>query len=136
MQTVTSGTYVCLGIKKTEKTNIKRGNVIISNKGDKLIIKKFVAEITVLRTHSTTVKIGYEPMFHAYSIRQVTRIVDIISKQNARGNTVINNDVILRNGDTARIVLEFRYHPEYLKVGTRFILAEGKCKIVGEVLSN
>ena len=30
---------------------------------------------------------------------------------------------------------EFKYRPEYLKIGTRFILCEGKCKIVGEVIS-
>ena len=136
VQRVSSGSYVCLGVKKVDKTNIKKGNVIISNKNEKLIIKKFVAEITVLRTHSTTVKIGYEPLFHAHSIRQTTRIIEIHNKKNARGENIIKDDNILRNGDIAKIVLEFKYHPEYLKIGTRFILAEGKCKIVGEVLSD
>ena len=59
----------------------------------------------------------------------------ITNKKNSRGDNIINEDNILRNGDTAQIVLEFKYNPQYLKPGTRFILAEGKCKIVGEVLS-
>lgn len=136
MQEISSGTYVCFGIKKTDKINIKRGNVIISAKTPQLIVRKFLAEITVLRTHSTTVKVGYEPMFNAHSIRQVSRILEVKNKKNARGNNIINDDSILRNGDIAQVILEFKYHPEYLKVGTRFILSEGKCKIVGEVLKN
>jgi GTPase len=135
LQTVSHGSYVCFGIKKSDKVNIGKGNVIISNKNEKLIIKRFTAEITILRTHSTTIRKGYEPMFHAYSIRQVSRIIEIINKQNARGDNILNDDNILRNGDTATVILEFKYRPEYLKLGTRFILAEGKTKVVGEVLS-
>lgn len=134
LQQVSYGSYVCLGVKKIDKLNIKRGNVIISSKNEKLIVKKFSAKINILRTHSTTVKVGYEPMFHAYSIRQVVRIINISDKKNARGDVYNDNDNILRNGDIANVILEFKYHPEYLKAGTRFILAEGKCKIVGEIL--
>ena len=137
VQQVKYGSYVCLGVKKTDKINIKRGNIIISNKTEKLIVQEFTAEINVLRTHSTTVRVGYEPMFNGYSIRQVAKIKEIKSKRNARGDNIIDdNDNILRNGDTALVVLYFKYHPEYLKIGTRFILSEGKCKIVGEVVSN
>jgi GTPase len=136
LQQVSCGSYVCLGIKKIDKLNIKRGNVIISNKSEKLIVRKFTATINVLRTHSTTVKVGYEPMFHSYSIRQVVKILDITNKKNARGDNIVNDNNILRNGDIATVELEFKYHPEYLKVGSRFILSEGKCKIVGEILTN
>ena len=135
LQTVSHGSYVCFGIKKTDKVNIGKGNVIISHKNEKLIVKKFTAEITILRTHSTTIKVGYEPMFHAYSIRQVSRIIEVKNKQNARGDKIANDDNILRNGDTATVILEFKYSPEYLKLGTRFILAEGKTKVVGEIIS-
>lgn len=135
LQQVKFGSYVCLGIKKVDKINIKRGNVIISNKTEKLIVREFTAEINILRTHSTTVRVGYEPMFNGYSIKQVAKIVKIKSKKNARGDITEENDNILRNGDSAVVVLQFKYHPEYLKIGTRFILSEGKCKIVGEVLS-
>ena len=137
LQTVSHGSYVCFGLKKVDKinkSNIKKGNVMISNKNEKLIVKKFTAEINVLKTHSTTVKVGYEPIFHAHSIRQITKIIDITNKRNARGDQIVDVGNILRNGDIATVVLEFKYFPEYLKKGTRFILAEGRCKIVGEVL--
>jgi len=134
LQQVSYGSYVCLGIKKADKINVKRGNVIISNKTEKLVVRRFKAQITVLRTHSTSVRVGYEPMLNAYSIRQVAKIKDIENKQNARGDNISTEDSILRNGDTATVILEFKYHPEYLKPGSRFILSEGKCKIVGETL--
>lgn len=131
---VSHGSYVCFGIKKIERNKIKKGAVIISSSTDKLLIKKFTAKVDILRTHTTTVKIGYEPSFHAYSIRQTAKIIDIKNKKNIR-NTFID-DNILRNGDSAIVTFEFKYRPEYLKIGTRFILCEGKCKIVGEVVSN
>lgn len=137
LQTVSHGSYVCFGLKKVDKiskSNIRKGNVIISNKNEKLIVKTFTAEINVLKTHSTTVKVGYEPIFHAHSIRQITKIIDITNKRNARGDQIVDDTNILRNGDIATVVLEFKYFSEYLKKGTRFILAEGRCKIVGEVL--
>lgn len=133
LQTISYGSYVCLGIKKFDKI-IKKGNVIISSNTEKLNVKKFIAKIDILKTHSTTVKVGYEPTLHAYSIRQVAKILNIKDKKNNR-NTFID-DNILRNADSAIVEFEFKYKPEYLKVGTRFVLCEGKCKIVGEVISN
>ena len=71
---------------------------------------------------------------NANSIRTTVKILDIKDKQNARQTD--NEDTnYLRNGDTATVVFEFRYRPQFVKVGTRFILAEGKCKMVGKILS-
>lgn len=136
LQTVSGESYVCFGVKKIERSNIKRGNVIISQPTQKLIVKKFIAEVNVLRTNATTVREGYEPTFNAYSIRQTVKLVEIRNKKNLRGEKISDDDNILRNGDVATLVLEFKYRPEFLKNGTRFILAEGKCKIVGEVIDN
>lgn len=137
VQNVNSGSYVCFGLKKhdkNDKSKVKKGSVIISPNNEKLIVQKFIAKVDILRTHTTTVRVGYEPTLHAYSIRQVVKILDITNKKNIR-NTIID-DNILRNGDTAMVTFEFKYRPEFLKVGTRFILCEGKCKIVGEVINN
>ena len=134
LQQISHSSYVCFGIKKIERNKIKKGAVIISSNTQKLLVNKFCAKVDILRTHTTTVKIGYEPSFHAYSIRQCVKIIDIKNKKNIR-NTFID-DNILRNGDSAIVTFEFKYRPEYLKIGTRFILCEGKCKIVGEVINN
>ena len=135
LQQVACGSYVCLGIKKIDRSNIYRGNVLISNKNENVVIE-FKANINVIRANSTTIKKGYEPMFHAYSIRQVVKIIDIQNKKNARKNSKdIEDDNILRNGDSATVLFQFKYKPEFIKIGTRFILCEGRCKIIGEIIS-
>jgi small GTP-binding protein len=133
LQTVSCGSYVCLGVKKIDKNLIKKGNVIISTNNDKLIVKRFKATINVLRTHTTTIRKGYEPIFHAYAIRTPVKILEIDNKKNSRN--VITDDDCLRNNDTALVSFEFKNRAQFLKIGTRFILAEGKTKVVGEVIS-
>ena len=73
-----------MGIKKIDKNNIKRGNVIISQNASKLCVKTFTAKITVLKAQSTTIRVGYEPILHCYAIRQVIKILNIIDKKNSR----------------------------------------------------
>ena len=131
LQSVQSGSYVCLGIKKIDKNNIKRGNVIISQNAPKLCVKTFSAKITVLKAQSTTIRVGYEPILHCYAIRQVIKILNINDKKNSRNITI--DDDCLRNGDSANVVFNFKYNPQYLKIGSRFILCEGKTKVMGEV---
>jgi len=133
MQKVEYGSYICIGVKKIEKNIIKRGNVVISSNNTPLIVKEFKASISVLRTHATTVKVGYEPILNAYAIRQVVKITEILDKKNSR-NIDIEDDLCLRNGDSGVVKFKFKYRPQFLKVGTRFILCEGKTKIIGEVL--
>ena len=131
LQTIDSGSYVCLGIKKIDKNNIKRGNVIISQNAHKLSVKTFSAKITVLKAQSTTIRVGYEPILHCYAIRQVIKILNIIDKKNSRN--ILVDDECLRNGDSANVIFKFKYNPQYIKIGSRFILCEGKTKIIGEV---
>lgn len=133
MQKVEYGSYICIGVKKIEKNVIKRGNVVISSNNTPLIVREFKASISVLRTHATTVKVGYEPILNAYAIRQVVKITEILEKKNAR-NIDIEDDLCLRNGDSGVVKFKFKYRPQFLKVGTRFILCEGKTKIIGEVM--
>lgn len=40
----------------------------------------------------------------------------------------------LRTNEKARVIFEFKYKPEYIRVGARLLFREGKSKGVGEVL--
>jgi small GTP-binding protein len=124
--------YVCIGIKK--KIIVKRGNVILSNLKDCVLVKKFTAEINIIKTHSTTIKVGYEPILHAYSIRETVKIIDIQEKKNMR-NIKMSDTNILRNGDSAFVTFEFKYNEHFLKTNTKILLCEGLTKIVGNVVS-
>lgn len=133
MQEVKFGSYVCLGLKKIDRSIIRRGHVIISSSSDKIAVTNFTATITVLKSHSTTIKPGYEPVVHFGSMRQSAKLIEIKNKVNARKSENLPNDNILRTGDKAECTFRFTRRPEYIKSGTRILFAEGKVKVIGEV---
>ena len=55
VQEVKFGSYVCLGIKKVDRKLIRRGHVVISVNSEKISVREFEADITVLKAHSTTI---------------------------------------------------------------------------------
>jgi GTPase len=128
---VDSGTYVCLGIKKPDSLKIHRGNVVLSSIDNPVQIREFEADIAVLRSHSTTIKVGYEPVIHCCSVRQTVGIVSITNKQCYRRQT--DSDNVLRTGDRAKVKFRFSYRPEFVRNGFRLLLAEGSVKIIGKI---
>jgi GTPase len=134
MQEVKYGSYVCLGIKKIDRKSIRRGNVIISKGSPEISAYEFEAEITVLKSHSTTIKTGYEPVIHTCTMRQAAKLISIVDKVNGRNINVDNEkDCILRTGDKATARFRFSHKSEYLKIGDRLLMAEDRVKIVGVV---
>lgn len=132
LQEVKYGSYVCLGLKKIDRNTIRRGNVIISKSSSQIAVSEFEADITVLKSNSTTVKIGYEPIIHTCTMRQAAKLISITNKINARDTN--DDSVILRTGDKATARFRFSYYPEYIKSGSRLFLTEGNVKIIGVVL--
>lgn len=133
LQEVGYGSYVCLGLKKIDRKTIRRGNVIISKGSPQIAVNEFDADITVLKSHSTTVKPGYEPVIHTCTMRQSAKIISITNKINARDTKNDDNDYILRTGDKAIVRFRFSYRPEYIKSGSRLLLSDGSVKIIGVV---
>lgn len=133
VSSVKAGSYVCLCLKKIDKKSIFRGNILLSNVNQQLSVYNFSANITVMTSHSTTIKKGYCPLVHAYTIRQCAEIVDITNKVCYRNTN--NEDQILRAGDKATVHFRFVYKSEYIKPGMKIVLAEGQIKIIGTVIS-
>jgi GTPase len=113
---------------------LRRGIALVSSKSEQISVSTFYATINVMRSHATTIKIGYEPLLCINSIRQTVQILEIKDKKNARNIDKSEDDNILRTNDSAIVKLKFKYRPEYLKSGTRFIMCEGNLKIVGEII--
>lgn len=134
LQSVVYGSYVCLGIKKILRENIRRGSVIISPKSDQLMTSVFEVDINVLVSHSTTIKVGYEPVVHTGAIRQSAKLIEIKSRIGLRNSKEDEVSNVLRTGDKAIVVFQFKFQPEYLKKGSRVLFCEGKTKIIGVVL--
>jgi len=133
VDSVSASCYVCLSLRKANKKNIRRGNVLLSINSKKVYVTEFLADVTILKTHSTTIKVGYEPVIHVSAIRQSAKIIEIINKISNKKNNVNENDDILRTGDKALVKFRFRYRAEFLKPGNKILLAEGKVKIIGTV---
>ena len=132
VQTVNYGSYVCIGLRKVDRKSIRRGNVLLSLKSKPLAVREFDADITVLKTHSTTIRNGYEPIIYINMTRQSAKIIKINDKINAR-ESLDNDDSILRTGDKATATFRFRYRSEYLKSGSKLLMVDGHCKIIGVV---
>ena len=126
--------YVCLAVKiKPEIKNLLRHGQVILNKDNNIKGSyEFTAEVNIIKTHSTSIKIGYEPVIHTRNIRQTCKIIKIEGKKCARK---INNDQILRTGDSARIKFRFKFRPEYIKEGYNLLFCEGRVKAVGKIIS-
>lgn len=128
---VKSSCYACLCLKKVLRKNIRKGQVLLGELTPKLASLEFDADISILKSHSTTIKKGYEPVLHCSTIRQTAKITYINTKISSKKNET--NDLILRTGDKANVHFKFRYRKEYLKIGNKILLAEGKIKIIGIV---
>ena len=135
VQNISNGSYVCLALKKIDKKNIRKGNVIISDKSQQILTNEFVASVKVMKTHSTTIKVGYQPVVHCSSIRQPVSLIKIEDKINSRNPNNITDDNILRTGDTANCTFRFCLRPEFIEKDMKILFAENRTKVVGVVKS-
>lgn len=128
---VKSSCYACICLKKILRKTIRKGQVLLSENSIKYSILEFDADISILKSHSSTIKEGYEPVLHVSTIRQTARIIKINNKVSSKINE--NEDSILRTGDKANVRFKFKYRNEFIKIGNKILLAEGRIKILGIV---
>jgi GTPase len=132
LQKVKYGSYVCLAVKGVNKKDIKKGNVILSKKEQHVLYQRILVHVEVIKTHSTTIKVGYQPILHASTIRTAVMVEKILNKVSGRNNKT-DTDNILRSGDIADIILKFNTDKKFIKEDTSVILCEGRTKVVGYV---
>ena len=124
--------YICLAVKGISKQDVYKGNVLLGNKKQQILCEKIIAEVEVLHSHSTTIKIGYHPIMHAQNVRTSVIINDITNKISAR-NRDLDTDKVLRTGDTAELHLNMCFSKQFIKQGTNILLCEGRTKVVGYI---
>ena len=130
VESAKAGTYVCFNLKKISKDWVKKGMVIISSLDQPRNVWEFEAEISVLQTHHTTIKIGYEPNLHINNVSQACTIISI-QKFIKKTDKIDLEDIILRAGDKALIKFKFKFRPAYIKEGYRIIFRENKLRGIG-----
>jgi GTPase len=133
VQYVSAGSFVCLALKKFDRKNVRRGNVMVTSSSQKIAVKNFKADIKVLRSHATTIRVGYESVLHVGSIRQTVTLLEITNKVSARSEDK-TSDSVLRTGDTAIGTFMFCNQPEYITKGMKLLFSEGKTKVIGNIV--
>ena len=132
VSSVSASCYICVSLRKITRNMVRKGQVLLSSRDQIVSCREFVALVSVLKTHSTSIKVGYEPVLHLSTIRQTAKITDIQNKISSKKNSEYD-DNILRTGDKAMIKFRFKYRPEFISIGSRILLAEGKIKILGQI---
>lgn len=115
-----AGQYATLALANIHYDEIEKGQVLLDRSVKPMSVKKFIAKVTILR-HPTTIKRGYQAVFHMHSIRSTVSFVEMEKEP-------------MRTGDTGRVVLEFMYHPWYIREGEIFMLRESRTKAIGRIL--
>jgi GTPase len=131
VQKVDMQTYVCLALRGITKNDFKKGNVLIASVEQQILCHKLLVSVEILKTHSTTIKVGYQPMMHAENVRTAVQINSITNKKSARSQ---ESDGVLRTGDSANILLSICFDKKFIKEGTSILLCEGRTKVIGTVL--
>ena len=134
IQEVSTQCYICLALRGITKQDFKRGTVLLeSTTQQKQICSHILVDIDVLKTHSTTIKVGYQPILHVQNVRTTVSIKEIRNKVSARNNTDYHDD-ILRTGDSAQLYLELCFDKKFIKKKSNILLCEGRTKVVGIVI--
>ena len=89
VQRVAWQSYVCVAVKGIHKKDVSKGHVLVSAKNQQLLCCRLVADVQVLKTHSTTIRVGYQPILHSQNSRCSVTIEGIFNKVSARPNIMM-----------------------------------------------
>jgi GTPase len=131
VKSIVAGHHCTLNIRG-KKRQIKRedvhaGMVLVSDQNIKLC-REFQAVVYIFH-HSTSIipkgerRSGYQSVIHCNGIRQSAEIT-----------WILGNKQILRSNEKSLVNFRFRYRPEYLVAGSRFIFREGFTRGVGKIV--
>jgi len=136
VQRVSGHSYICLGVKGIHKKDVRKGNVLVSNKAQQVLCTRLCADVQVLKMHSTTIRVGYQPIMYSQNSRCSVVIEDVVNKVSARpsGTEDGGEKKYLQTGDTAEVMLRLNYgKKQFIKPGNHVLLCEGRTKVVGVV---
>ena len=114
-----AGFVVGIALRGTKHEEVERGMVICDETLSPRCVKSFEAEILVLN-HPTRIANGYEPVFHGQTVAGTVKL-QLMGKE------------YLKAGENGKVLMSFRYRPQYLRENDKFVFREGKTKGIGTV---
>jgi small GTP-binding protein len=136
--------FGCIAVKSIDskfdikKKDIKKGMVLISNlEKQKNVCFRFTASVSIMNTHSATLRSGYSPLIHVGTIRQTARMIldtevaydEKLTKRENKANLCKK----IKAGDTEEVDFKFRFNSEYVEIGTIFVFRSGQIHGVGMI---
>ena len=112
-----SGDIIGAALKGMRYDELRRGMVLSRN--DLNAVWEFEADVYVF-THPTLISVGYEPVMHVETISETVTFVEMDREY-------------LKSGDRGKVKMRFKYHPQYVYEGQKFIFREGRSKGMGEI---
>jgi len=113
-----AGDIVGIAVKGVKYDELRRGMVL--TKKMPRAVWSFEADVYVF-THPTRIKRGYEPVIHIETISETVVFEDMEKEY-------------MKAGDRGRVKIRFKYNPQFVYEGQKFIFREGRSKGMGEIV--
>lgn len=117
---IQAGQAACVALQDIGREAVRKGMVLISPQSPLSSCWQFEADIYVL-FHNKSITNGFQTTVHIGTVCQ-TAVIRDIDKANIKTN------------EKAKVMFEFKFKPEHLRVGSRLLFRDGKSKGMGEVL--
>ncbi len=114
-----AGLVVGIALHGVKHEEIERGMILSDNELHPKAVKSLEGEILVLH-HPTRIANGYEPVYHGQTVAASVKF-ELLDKD------------YLKAGETGKVRMIFRYKPQFVQEGDRFVFREGKTKGIGTV---
>jgi elongation factor 1-alpha len=114
-----AGLVVGVALRGIKYEDVKRGMILCDGAIKPRAVKSFESEVLVL-SHPTRIANGYEPILHNNTISETVKIA-------------LLNKKYLKSGESGRVRMSFRYQPQFVQEGDKFVFREGKTKGIGTV---
>lgn len=119
MEKAQAGRSVTFAISDVSYEEVEKGMALVGDGLPAKAARGFEAEVFILH-HPTTIRVGYEAIFHIHSIKEACRLI-WISKEP------------LRTGDKATIRAEAVFRTIYVREGDQFLFREGRARGIGVI---
>eukprot|EP00978_Attheya_sp_CCMP212_P025735 scaffold83330_cov45-Attheya_sp.AAC.5 len=132
---ISAGVSACIAIplNKIERKSIRNGMVVLTEAVAG--VRTFEAEVCVLKGgNSKTFQVGTETVVHVLNVKQTATVqkIELINNDFITSSLTAKEDnVVLRPGNRAKIVLRFKIRHEYVRTGMRIVFRDRHVSGVG-----
>jgi elongation factor 1-alpha len=119
VERIGAGNGAAIALADVQYDELEKGMALVKEETAPVAIRRFLADVFILH-HPTTIREGYECVFHINAAR-VTGRIEQMSK------------TPMRSGDKATITVSTLFRPFYAKPGQEFLLREGRTRGIGTI---